>query len=361
MVVIPALAIVALGYGVLAFSAFPNLLPARATDAPDVVPAARVRPLAEMRTVEAILETVQVAINRNEHTQARTILESAVKQFPNDQALRLALADLYMVLAKPQGAELTLGLLSPEQWDLLSKSAAEYRAALEIGPRTAETEFTAGYLARHLDDLDAAEAHFAAAIALDRTIAMYPLHLAQVHFARRQFDEALGSLAATIALDPDQAVAWGMMAEISLTQGNPRLALQHIERALSLDATETAWSVIKARAHNRVMEPAEALRALAALPSAARLRPIIVRLAGESYGLLRDPKGALALYEQALSAADEFDPVLAFEAAQWAERAGSRDRAIELAQQGSMAGHEPSERLLARLQTQPPDQSSNKP
>lgn len=307
--------------------------------------------MANLRAIEAILETVQQSVKEREFAKARKVLETAIAQFGRDQALRLALADLYFRMGRPtadaEGNEPEP--LSEDERNAFDRLAYEqFVIALEIGPRTAETEFAAGSIARELGDSSAAIAHFASAAALDKSSAVYPLHRAQVHFAQDELDAAAAQLVVSISLDENQATAWGMLAEIALRQGTPRMAIQHIEHAVALEPKELAWRHLQARAFNRVADPANALAALDALADEDRLSMASLKIAGESFGLARDPAGALARYEEAIKAGVQ-DTQIYLDAAAWAERAGNRARAIELARSAVMADVQGGQRMLERL------------
>jgi predicted Zn-dependent protease len=359
-VLVVCVVLLLVGYGVLGGALLPRVMPGWFDARPDEPMGGDAgADLAQLQAVELILETVQGAVDAGEFSRARTVLEAAVKQFPRDQTLRLSMGDLFLNMSRPKDGEGDGLPLTEEQLELVRRAYAEYRSALAIGPRTPEMEFTAGTLARELEDLDSAAIHFSAAMAGDASVAAYPLHLAQVHMKRSEYEAAKAQLARSIAIEPDQAIAWGMMAEIALVEGVPRMALDQASRAIALDGSESAYVVIKARAHNRLMEPAEAIRTLAGLPTEKRHSGLVLRLAGQSYGLLRDPAAAFAMYEEALSAGRGTDFEIVFEAAQWAERAGQIERAVELSRQGSMGGHEGSSRLLERLKLSPGVKTGN--
>ncbi len=311
--------------------------------------------MADIRAVEAILETVQKAVEQRQFNQARTVLETAIVQYERDQALRLALADLLVRMSRPQpddqGNE-PEPLTEAEQRAFTQAAYEQFLAALQIGPRTAQTEFAAGSLARELDDTSAAIAHFQSAAALDAASAIYPLHLAQVYFARDELAPANAQLAIAVSLDPEQATAWGMMAEIALRQSSPRIALQHLERATALQPRLPAWRDMQARAHNRVMEPDLAIEALDALVDADRYTRSALQRAAEAYGLSQNPEAALARYEHAIAAGVK-DMRIYLDAASWAERLHRTDRAIEFARTAAMAEVPGARRVLDRLEASP--------
>jgi tetratricopeptide (TPR) repeat protein len=331
-----------------------NLLP-ESTGADAPTSPARTTQMADLEAVEAILETVQRAVKSNEFAKAETVLEAAVEQYPRDQALRLALGDLFVRMSQPvpEAEGQDPEPIPDEQRLALERRAYEqFVEALRIGPRMPGTEFAAGSLARSLGNLDSAIAHFESASTLDKANANYPLHLAQVYFSRNELDAANARLAVAVSLDPDLATAWGMMAEIALKQGSPRIALEHLERVTALEPRELAWRHMQARAFSRVGEPDKALAALDALPEAERFSRISLQLAGQALGLARRPEDALARYEQAL-ASGVSDPQVYLDAATWAERLGKVERARELAQTAAMADVPGARRLLDRLEATP--------
>lgn len=301
--------------------------------------------LATLRAVEAILTSVQTAVQAEELDKARTILDMAVARFPRDQMLWLARADLLIRLAypdaEPQAPEGDRRALVREAYDSQLK-------ALEIGPRAADLEFAAGSMARSLGDLDSAIAHFSAARQADRSNAAYPLHLAQVFLVREELDQAKAHATVAASLDPDLAKAWGMLAEIALRQGELRLAVQHLDKAVAIEPTEPAWRHMQARACNRLAQAAQSLAALDALKPEDRYSRVSLQLAGEAFGMLRQPERALARYEEALGSGVN-DPAILLDAALWAERLGQHARALELATRARAEGLEQADRVIERV------------
>lgn len=301
--------------------------------------------LANLRAIEAILGAMQQALRDGEVDKAKTIIDRAVERFPRDQTLWLARADLRYRLAYPAD---DTEVPEAEHNGYLAEAYDSYLHALSIGPRTPEIEFSAGSIARDLGKLDAAVAHFQMAAQADRSNAAYPLNLAQVYLTRNELDQAKAQLAVSVALDADQPDAWGMLAEVALRQDEPRMALQHLEKAVRLEPAEPAWRHMQARAFNRIAEPQRALESLQALEQADRFARVSLQLAGQSYGLLRKPESALALYEEALRSGVA-DPEVMLDAAVWAERLGDRRRALELATRARAEGLERADEFIERL------------
>ncbi len=286
--------------------------------------------------ITPILDAADTLVRQGETDRAEAVLRAAIGQHPDDQQLRLSLAGTCVLQQK------------------LAEAYEQYEAALAIGPRTAETEFNAGTLAAKLDRLDRAEEHFSAAQAADTSDPRFPLYLAQAQIGLGRTEEAKRSLLLATRLDENLAVAWGSLAELSLRDNQPNVALQLVEHARALEPTVAAWRVIEARAKNRIGKPAEALAALGGVSDAERRQLPILRLIGESYGLLRLPAQAMAEFEGA-AALDPTNADLLFETAVWCERAGDAPKALSYARRAGELGAEAGAKMADRLASQPSD------
>lgn len=284
----------------------------------------------EAAATETILASAETLVRQGKHAQAETVLTTAVREQPEDQELRLALAGVLVLQSK------------------LAAAYEHYEAALAIGPRTPEVEFTAGTVASRLDRLDRAEEHFSAAQAGDTSDPRFPLYLAQVQMKAGQTGAARKNLLIATRLDENLAIAWGSLAELSLREGEPNVALQVIGRARDLEPAVTAWRVIEARALNRLRRADEALAVLAAIPDAERRQLPVLRLIGESCGLLGRPERAVAEFEAA-AAANPDDGDLLFDLAVWCERAGQHDKAARFARRAADLGVEAGAKMAERL------------
>ncbi|MBK7405664.1 MAG: tetratricopeptide repeat protein [Phycisphaerales bacterium] len=281
-------------------------------------------------TVDAILSAADKLVQQGEADRAEAVLRAAVAEQPEDQELRLALAGACVMQKK------------------LAPAYEQYEAALAIGPRTAEVEFNAGIVASQLGRIDRAEEHFSAAQASDLSDPRYPLYLAQVQIRAEEFDAARKNLMLATRLDENSAVAWGTLADLSLRQSEPNVALQLVKRARTLEPDSTAWRVIEARARNRLGQAAEALAVLQGIAVADRRQLPILRLVGETYGLLGKPAQAAKEFEEAAQATPA-NPDLLFETAVWCERAGRQADALRYAQQATRAGSESASKMAQRL------------
>lgn len=280
--------------------------------------------------VAAILETADTLVRQGQADRAEAVLRAAVAEHADNQDLHLALAGACVLQKK------------------LADAYQQYEGALAIGPRTAETEFNAGTLAAQLKKLDRAEEHFSAAQATDPSDARFPLYLAQVQIGLNKPDEARKNLLLATRLDENQPVAWGTLAELSLRGNQPSVALQLVARARQLQPAATAWRVIEARAKNRLGKPEEALAVLGGIPDAERRTLPVLRLIGESCGMLHKPDEAVREFEAAAAKSPD-DGDLLFETAVWCERAGDTDKALDYAKRAADHGVEAGKKMAARL------------
>lgn len=281
-------------------------------------------------STEAVLKAANTLVQQGEADRAEAALRAAVAEQPDDQELRLALAGACVLQQK------------------LAEAYQEYEAALAIGPRTADIEFTAGTVASQLRRLDRAEEHFAAAQATDPADARFPLYLAQVQIGQGRHDEAKKNLLLATRLDETLAIAWGTLAQLSLRDNEPNVALQLVKRARDLEPAVSIWRIIEARASNRSGDPERARAVLQGLPAPERQQLDVLRILGESYGLLGTPAEAAREFEAAAAARPE-DGLLLLETAVWCERVGEPDKALGYARRAEALGVEGAAKMAARL------------
>eukprot|EP00913_Durusdinium_trenchii_P006139 g5751.t1 len=296
--------------------------PADPGDAPSV---------ASEADIERLLESVQVYVRSGERSKAHTILESAVGQYPDDQDLRLAYGDL---------------LMQDERW---GEAFAQYDAAALSGPITAQEHFTAGTLASTVDRHEDAARHYDMAQRSDAANADYPLYLAQTQLKLGLKSEATASLVRASVLNEGNALIWGSMANIALSENKVNMALQHIARARELEPESRDWRLIEAKAMKRAGKAEDAIGVLLGLGDALMTDDEAMRAMSECHGMLGEPEESLALYEQAM-ALRPASSSLVYQAAVWAERSERTERALELARRAVSMGHEHAGRLVERLE-----------
>lgn len=284
--------------------------------------------------IEAVLDAADSLVRDGEFGRAEAAIAGAIARHPGDQELRLAHAGVLVMLERHEEAY------------------RAYEAALAIGPRTPETEFNAGTLALRLNLLERAEEHFSAAQAADGSDARFPLYLAQVLIRRDRAEEARKNLLIATRLDENLAIAWGSLAELSLRDNEPTIAQQLAARARALEPEVAAWRVIEARALNRLGRAAESAPLLEALSDESRHTLPVLRLLGETYGMLREPERAAAEFESA-ALARPADGELLFETAVWMERAGRSEDALRYARAAGALGIDAGDAMATRLAAEP--------
>ncbi len=280
--------------------------------------------------METILDAVQKRVRAGQHAEAAAILEEAVRTYADQQPLRLALAESYVALNRPSDA-----------YD-------QYLAALSIGPRDAATEFAAGTMARMSSRPELAIEHYGAAQTADPANPIYPLYLAQVQKRLNRTDDAKASLLRVVNLQPDNAIAWGTLADIALTENKLDLCTQHIAKARELEPRVGTWRLIEARLLKRQAKPEQALLVLSGLSEMESHELFNARLVAECHAMLGQPLEAANVVAAAADA-NATDADLALEAANWLLRAKDAERARKFALRARTLGNEQAGELLAEL------------
>jgi tetratricopeptide (TPR) repeat protein len=283
--------------------------------------------------ITTVLNSARKLMGQSEWPKAETVLRRAAMQFPEQQEVRTALAETLLAMDKPKD------------------SYEQYEKALAIGPREAKLEFAAGQVASKAGLTDRAEEHFAMAQTADPKNPACPLMLGMVQRKLGKIESAKASLVRSCRMDPDNAFAWGTLADIALGENHLDLCLQHIEKARALQPENKEWRLIEARALKRKGDPTGALRILTALDVSQKREPAVARQIAECFSMLgRHAEAASALAEAAV--ADAVNADLAYDAATAFERAGNRTRALEFATQAQILGNANAGRMIERLKQQ---------
>ena len=282
------------------------------------------------RSVEQVLQAARALADDGREGEADAVLTSAVEQFPDDQPLRVALAEVCL------------------QREQRERAYEQYLEALRIGPRDSALEFAAGSLASTLGDRESAAGHYQAAQSADPTNPKYPLYLAQMQLKLNRFTEASASLLYVIKLDPDEAWAHGTLADLSLRDNNASLAQRHAERARELDPENPVWVVVLAKALKRQGEAERALLLMRTLPDTTLLSSPAIDTYAECCGAMKLPLEAADAYRRAL-VNDRNNAAYAMNAALWYERAGDTENALGYARLARSLGNESAEALVERL------------
>lgn len=259
----------------------------------------------DARKIDAILDSVDNLLRAQKTTEAEAILSGALAQFPTDQRLHIAFAEL---------------MLSRENY---SSAYDSYVRALAIGPREAKIEFQAGTIASMLGKTDRALEHYAAAQTADPTNAEYPLYLGQVQLQLGKLDEARASLVRAGRLNTDDARVWGSLAEIALRENKLDVAMQQVEKARKLQPRITVWRFIEARIHARAGHPEKTVELLIGLPPGERSAEPQARVLADALSSLHRESDAAQVLAEASDAAPK-NANLAFDAAVRARKAGDK-------------------------------------
>ncbi len=280
--------------------------------------------------IEAALGAARAYRGSEEFAKAEAVLRAAVSEHLEDQALRLAYAEVLLDLKRV-----------PEAYE-------QYEAALAIGPQDAEIEFLAGTLASSIGKADRALEHFSMARAAKPGSAEIALYLGVTQHKLGQVGEAKASLLASVKLDETNPIAPAVLAQIALDENQNELALRYIRRSREIDPEQLAHRILEARILRRLNKPEEALTLMLALPKDQLYQHAVLEICAGCMGLLQRPADAAALFEEALLASPA-DAELAFQGAQWHERAGNTDAALAKAKMAQMLGHELAGKMAERL------------
>lgn len=280
--------------------------------------------------IQSALAAAQNYRGSEEFAKAEAVLRAAASEHVEDQALRLAYAEVLLDLKRV-----------PEAYE-------QYEAALAIGPRTPEIEFLAGTLASSIGRDDRALEHFSMARTAEPGSAEIALYLGVTQHRLGQVAEAKTSLLAALKLDEQNPVAPAVLAQIALDENQSELALRYIRRSREVDPGQLAHRILEARILRRLNKPEEALTLMMALPKDQLHQPAVLELCAGCLGLLSRPAEAAALYDEA-RVTSPADAELAFQSAIWHERAGDLAAALERAKTAQMLGHEQAGSVVQRL------------
>lgn len=285
---------------------------------------------ADHEAVRAALARAGDLESQGQFADAIGVLARAVQTSPGDQELRERLANLYMGQKKP------------------SEAYEQFTEAIRIGPKRPDLDFAAGTMASMAGRPDIAISHYLAAQEADKKNSKYPLYAGQLQLLQGQKEAGKASLLRVTLLEPDNAIAWGTLADVALQENNAHIALQHIAKARKIQPDYLAWRLIQARAHKRVGQAEEALLALEGVSEADRFNEFVLSTQAECFGLLAKPGEAAKRYAaaaDALPAQIEF----AYQAAVWFEKAKDQAKARDYAKRAATQGHKAAITLAERI------------
>lgn len=296
--------------------------------------------------VAKILEAARTYESHGDHSKAAAILGRAVEEHGLDAGLRVQYART---------------LVSLQEYP---KAYAQYEAALALGAGTGpggsgvtpaadpKLQFEAGTIANRAGLVDRAEEHYSMAQSADPTEPKYPLYLAMIQLKEGKDDAAVASLIRAVKLNPDLAEGWGTLAELSLKDNRLGLAQQHIENARRLQPEVARWRVDEAKILKRRGDKAgieKAAGLLLAMDKSERIKPEVLGVLAECYGLMHRPADAAAMYAEAATIRPK-DPETAYQAAVWYGRAGNKEEEARFASLAASLGHAGATALVKELE-----------
>lgn len=186
--------------------------------------------VASVDAIEAILEAVQTAYRTGERDKAEGLLRAGVAEYEGDQDLRAAYATFLLESSEHAAAH------------------EQFVRAVEIGPPTPELAMAAGTTASVIGETATAAEYFGVAVSLEPANVDYLLHLGQAQLELGEREAARATVTRATDLDDGRALAWALLAEISLREGDVVGALDLIAVARRIEPEELSWKSIEARA-----------------------------------------------------------------------------------------------------------------
>ncbi len=281
-------------------------------------------------SLDEVQQRIGKLVGEDRWEAAERVAASAVKDYPRDRDLRLRYAEVLQGLRR------------------FEEAYAQYVQAINLGGSDPDIAYLAGLCANSAGMTAEALIHLDLARRGDPSEARYPLELGLVQFNAELFDEARASLTMAHTLNEDSDIAWGMLAQIALKNGDRRIAERYIARAREINPESLDWRVVEARAIAFV-DPEGAAELLDGLQPEALRRADVRNVLRGAYGAM----GRFAEVAEIFAAGSDAEATnvdLALETADLYERAGNREKAIEYARRAAIVGGEDARGMLARLE-----------
>lgn len=301
-------------------------------------------------SVDDDMARVQAMLRGGDFAGAAQRLQAMIESDGDEQGVRVAMAQAMLGLKDYKGAyeqyQAAIALAGAEAAPKPKVGATP--GTIERNPAGAQLHFEAGTCAMQGGLGERAIEHYSTAQMLDPTEAKYPLYLGMVQARLGQDEEAVASLIRATRVKPELAEAWGTLSELELRRNHTGLALQHVEKARTLQPGVVRWRLVEARAMNRKGDAEKALALLTTLDDAARADKGVMALMAESYGLLKRAGDAAEMYAKAASGAPS-DTELNYQAAVWLDRVGDAKRSRRFAEIAASLGHEGAKAIVEKF------------
>lgn len=258
------------------------------------------------------------AMQHKDFTQARAVLQPLLEKYPGDAAG-------HAMLAK--------ALIAQGRWH---KAFEEAERACVLDDKLVDAHMLAGIIAERFDKLDIARHHYQRANELQPGSLQSALYLANICMKQKDWANADLYALQVIHLDPSQAIAYAITAQVAANQGQTERAIEQWEKALVHTPTDDpkylTYTMQRVQLLRRrdMAGREEALNVLMSLPQKMRDddRRVTEELA-QTYLSLERPGDAADAWIAWLHD-HPMDGPAAAEAGIDAQRAGQTDRAKQL-------------------------------
>jgi len=326
----------------------------------------------QAKTSSDPLELAQLLVQAGEAPQAVWVLEEAVREAPQPDQLRIALAQASLLVGDAAGARDALAPITEQSEKhaeaLVLRSQAELRlgdfdramATLEeaerLYPDRAEPRLIriGTLLQTHRVDearraLDEARKTGAAPVE-DDALRPYAIALHAAEAEGGNFDAAIAGLRALIAQQPEDLRAWQAFAQVMTQAGRVEEATKELRSAVEHDAKNTELLPILAALHRAANHPEEARRVLRELVDRSPSPSTYLALA-QHHSAQSDDAGMIDVFDEALRKFPD-DPLIQRTRAEALLSAGKVDpaRAAIGAYAARFPGDPNTEYLRARLE-----------
>lgn len=171
----------------------------------------------EVKGSPDISTQVKAAISRGNLSEARTILEQAAKDHPENTGIRADLGSVIMAQGDYQ------------------KARDQFAGAIELTPGDPELLNQLGTACYKAGDHQSAEEAFQQALKLDPTNINARIKLAEMACLNSSYDEAINYYTQAVNDHPDKIELWIAMGQLALKTDRPDSARTSFQRALALD------------------------------------------------------------------------------------------------------------------------------
>jgi tetratricopeptide (TPR) repeat protein len=289
----------------------------------------------DSQKIEQSLSAAHEYITSQELAKAQVILLKLIEKAPREVRAYELLGQVFNF----QSVEASRRGDSAAAADLRVKAFEQYQKAVQIDPKSAGLQQSAGVMAMAAARTDDALTHFVQAATLDPRNPQYSLFAAQLLIQRRRFDEAKTYLERVLAVDPDESVAHASLAVIAMETGDFDRAIVHAREARRIDPANVDVRVQEAKVLRRAGRPREALEVLVGLSANERAQEAVAYEISASYEDMKEYLNAARAWEHCVKVNPLSDKAWQYQtlAASLLLTAGEREQAWMWLQQAKLA------------------------